>query len=88
MSRPCKVRVGCGRQPTPSLFVWFVVKIFFGHGLISVIFKWNYRSQQIRKAILHCPAVLPKELSIAREQDAIQVGIPPEMTAGVLELTF
>ncbi|NMA20230.1 MAG: hypothetical protein GX927_06595 [Lentisphaerae bacterium] len=45
-------------------------------------------SQQIRKAILHCPAVLPKELSIAREQDAIQVGIPPEMTAGVLELTF
>ena len=28
--RPCKVRVGCGRQPTPSFFVWFVVKkVFF-----------------------------------------------------------
>jgi hypothetical protein len=22
-------KMGCGRQPTPSLFVWFVVKKFF-----------------------------------------------------------
>ena len=77
-----------GGSPRQAFSCGSLLKFFFGHGLISVIFKWNYRSQQIRKAILHCPAVLPKELSIAREQDAIQVGVLPEMTAGVLELTF
>lgn len=41
---------------------------------------------QVRQAVLHGPAVASRELPFGREKGAIQVGIPSDMVAGLLEL--